>query len=423
MMKLSVLLLASLLAPIFAWQSAAGRWEGVMIRGRSTLPIVIAITDGDSASGRFTAGDIGAMNVPLARLRLGARTHWELVGDHSTAVFDGEQRGDSILGTFTDGGTRGTFKLHRVSTSAEPPYTSEEVHFDDRGVTLAGTVLRPRSPGKHPGVVFLHGSGPEGRWANAFVADYLARNGIVALIYDKRGVGGSTGDGKTSTLEDLARDGQAAVDLLARDPEVDSRTLGIYGHSQGGFIAPIVAADSRVRWIIDADGNVGPQYWQDMYRVRTALEKRFHGDTLRAAWNLYREFLDVARNDADHAKLRSDIARARPAAWVDALAIPDDGDWIWNWYAKVGNDDNRAAWARVKVPVFLLYGGNDEVVPAKESIKTIGSILAANGNHAVTVRVLPHADHTLRIPPSDSTGWPRYAPGFPAVVRDWIDGR
>ena len=414
-----------LLGAVLTVQSVAGRWEGIMIRGRSTLPIVVvvAVADGDSVSGTFTAGDIGAMNVPLAHVQLTGRVHWELVGDHSTTVFDGAQRGDSIVGTFTDGASHGTFKMRRVSASAEPPYSAEQVDFENDGVRLAGTLLSPRSPGRHPAVVFLQGSGPEGRWANAFVADYLARNGIVALIYDKRGVGGSTGDWKTSTLEDLARDGQAAIGLLSARADVDPRRLGVYGHSQGGFIAPMVAADPRVRWIVDADGNVGPQYRQDIFRVRTALEKRFHGDTLRAAWQLYREFVDVARNDLDHSRLRADIARAQPASWVDALAIPDDSSWVWRWYAKVGNDDNRAAWAHVTVPVLLLYGGDDEVVPTYESIETIRRILRSNGNHAVTVRVLPHADHTLRIPPSDSNGWLRYAPGFPAVLRDWIDAR
>ncbi len=406
-------------------QNANGHWIGTMQRGRSALPIAIDIGNAsDSLRAFFTAGDLGAMSVPLTNVRVGRRAHWALVGDRTTTEFDGAQRGDSIVGAFAENGIgagpAGTFRLHRESGSTEPPYVSTPVRFSNGSVELAGTVLSPRFPGRHPAIVFLHGSGAEGRWANGYVADYLARHGVVALIYDKRGVGASTGDWKTSTLEDLAADGRAGVDLLASRADVDARALGVYGHSQGGFIAPLVAADARVRWIIDADGNVGPQYEQDLYRVRTALAKRFGGDTLRNAMTLYREFVDVARNGMSHDQLNVDAARWRAAPWFDALALPSDTDWVWSWYRNVGNDDNRTAWRGVHVPVLLLYGGNDEVVPARASIDTIRTLVAGKGHGRVTVRILPGADHTLRLPAADSAGWPRYAPGYPRLVSEWI---
>jgi hypothetical protein len=423
MCAVSAVSLGVALATQAAGQGASGRWEGLMRRGKSTLPIALSITDADPPRGSFTAGDLGAMNVPLARLRLGPKPHWELVGDQSTVVFDGVLRGDSIVGSFTESAHGGTFQLRRVSRSPEPPYNSTDVRFKNGVVELAGTVFAPKTRGRHPAVVFLHGSGPEGRWANAYLADYLARNGVVALIYDKRGVGESTGDWKTSSLEDLAADGRAGVDLLAERADVDRSRLGVYGHSQGGFIAPMVAADERVRWIIDADGNVGPQYEQDLFRVRTALAKRFRGDSLRDAVNLYREFVDVARNGTSRARFHADVAASRNAAWLDALGLPGDSDWIWTWYAKIGNADNRAAWAHVRVPVLLLYGSNDELVPPRASIDAIRRILAEHGNHAVTVHVFAGADHTLRLPPADSTAWPRYAPPYPTTVREWIAKR
>ncbi len=408
-----------------AAQRTNGRWVGTMNRGGSALPIAIDIEGtADSLRAFFTAGDLGAMSVPLTKVRVGSQSHWALVGDRTTTEFDGAQRGDTIVGAFAENGMgagpAGTFRLHRESVSTEPPYVSTPVRFRNGGVELAGTVLSPRDPGRHPAVVFLHGSGAEGRWANGYVADYLARHGVVALIYDKRGVGASGGDWKASTLDDLAADGRAGVDLLASRADVDARALGIYGHSQGGFIAPLVAEDARVRWIVDADGNVGPQYEQDVFRVRTALAKRFGGDTLRDAMTLYGEFVDVARNGLSHRQLDVDAARWHSAPWFDALALPSDTGWVWSWYRGVGNADNRAAWRRVRVPVLLLYGGNDEIVPTRTSIETISMLVAGNGSGLVTVRVLRGADHTLRLPAADNAGWPRYAPGYPQLVSDWI---
>jgi uncharacterized protein len=416
--------LATLASPLPAAATAqhpAGRWEGTIHRGVSTLAVAVDLPAGQPDRGFFTAADLGAMDVPLSHVRVGREMYWELVGDRSTLVFTGTLSGGAIAGTMVEGGTTGTFALHRVSSSTVKPYVSTDVHVDNGGVLLSGTVLSPRTRGRHAAVVFLHGSGAEGRWANGLTADYLARHGVVALIYDKRGVGASTGDWKTSTLDDLAADARAVVHLLAARSDVDPRRVGVYGHSQGGFIAPMVAAGNPdVRWIIDADGNVGPQYEQDLFRVGTMLKKQFQGDSLRDALSLYREFVDVARNGLPRDQLRADEAAHRSAAWYDHLGIPDDQDWIWRWYRGVGNADNRSAWRSVDVPVLLLYGQRDETVPPMASIDTIVSILRANHDRRVTVRILSGADHTLHVPATDPLGWPHYAPGFPALVSDWI---
>ncbi|HEX8942628.1 MAG TPA: alpha/beta fold hydrolase, partial [Gemmatimonadaceae bacterium] len=393
-----------------AQNSATGRWEGTLRRGASTLSVAVDLPADQPDHGFFTAPDLGAMDVPLTHVRVGREMYWELVGDQSTLVFTGTLSHDVITGSVVEGRTTGTFALHRVSSSTAKPYTSSDVRVDNGGVVLSGTVLSPRAPGRHAAVVFLHGSGAEGRWANGLTADYLARRGVVALIYDKRGVGASTGDWKTSTLDDLAADARAVVHLLSARSDVDPRRVGVYGHSQGGFIAPMVAAgNADVRWIIDADGNAGPQYEQDLFRVGNMLRKQFHGDTLRDALSFYREFVDVARNGLPHDQLDADKAKYRSAAWYDHLGIPDDQDWIWRWYRGVGNTDNRSAWAAIDVPVLLLYGERDETVSPTQSIETITRILKANHDPRVTVRILPDADHTLRVPAMDPLGWPHYA--------------
>jgi pimeloyl-ACP methyl ester carboxylesterase len=289
-------------ARVAAQNGGAGHWEGTMQRGRSALSIAVDFPPGPGGGGAggglFTAGGLGAMDVPLKNVRVDGSTHWELVGDQSTMVFDGVRTGDSMQGAFQENAASGVFHLRRVSSSVAKPYTTGDVRFTNDGVTLSGTVLTPRTAGKHPAVVFLHGSGAEGRWASRFTADYLARHDIVALIYDKRGVGESSGDWKTSSLEDLGADARAAVHLVAQRSDVDPQRVGVFGHSQGGFIAPYVASgNAEVRWIVDADGNVGPQYEQDLFRVGTSLSHRYAGEDLRNATSLYREFVDIARMD------------------------------------------------------------------------------------------------------------------------------
>ena len=265
---------------------------------------------------------------------------------------------------------------------------------------------------------------PEGRWANGFLADYVARRGIVALIYDKRGVGESTGDWKTSTLDDLARDATRRCSF-ARGPSRRRRS------TCAASTATARAASSRRWWrpattTCDGSSTRTATSGRSTNRTSTASRRCWRSDTRARtcddALSLYGEFVDVARGGLARDQLHADAAKHRSAAWYDALGLPDDQDWIWAWYRGVGNADNRRAWAAIGVPVLLLYGERDDVVPPRKSIDAIAGLLKRNHDTAVTVRVLGGADHALRVPPADALGWPRYADGFPALIVDWING-
>jgi hypothetical protein len=93
-------------------------------------------------------------------------------------------------------------------------YTTEEVGFENGGTHLAGTLLAPVTPGPHPAIVMLHGSGPSTRESLQPFADVFARNGIAVLLHDKRGTGASTGNWTHATFDDLASDAIAAVEYL-----------------------------------------------------------------------------------------------------------------------------------------------------------------------------------------------------------------
>jgi len=156
-------------------------------------------------------------------------------------------------------GPDGVGNLHLEPAPPEHlPYSVREVKFHHAAITLVGSLLVPRTPGKHVGVVLLHRSGPENRWDTPrFIAVRIARAGIVALIYDKRGSDSSTGSLDSFVYADLAGDAVAGVRFLALQSEVDSRRVGLLGHSEGGITGVVAAAlaprDSpsllrKIRW-------------------------------------------------------------------------------------------------------------------------------------------------------------------------------
>lgn len=127
-------------------------------------------------------------------------------------------------------------------------YTQETVSFDNRGALLVGTLYLPDHRGKVPGMVFLPGSGGLPRHFYRNYATHFAQAGYAVLLYDKRGVGESSGTregkgilGGHKDLGLLASDAAAALTLLASRPEVRSEMLGIGGVSEGGLIAPQAA--------------------------------------------------------------------------------------------------------------------------------------------------------------------------------------
>ncbi len=136
--------------------------------------------------------------------------------------------------------------------------TESDIVIPSGSLTLRGTLsLSGQTPG--PAALLISGSGPIDRDSNAKrlsinvmgqIAAVLAANGITSLRYDKRGVGESDGDYRSSGFEDNVDDAQAAVEALRARPEVDPDRVIVIGHSEGALIASVLAADERLAGVV-----------------------------------------------------------------------------------------------------------------------------------------------------------------------------
>jgi len=131
-------------------------------------------------------------------------------------------------------------------------YREEKVKFQSGNATLGGTLLIPAGTGPHPAIVCVHGSGEQSRNGFVsiirFVADHFARHGIAALIYDKRGVGDSTGDWSKQTLDDLATDALAGFKMLQIRKDIDSKQIGLWGGSQASRMMRLLNGRGRTEF-------------------------------------------------------------------------------------------------------------------------------------------------------------------------------
>jgi len=219
--------------------------------------------------------------------------------------------------------------------------TYEEIRFENPagGIGLAGMMFVPAGSPPFPAVVIIHGSGTSSRENSWYLtyATYLQRNGIAVLLPDKRGSGASAGDWRKSSLEDLATDTEAAISYLSTERPGLASSVGVLGVSQGGMIAPIVAARSPdLAFAIDVVGGTIPMH--DLLRYEEQHNLAQMG------------FLPGVSHGLAYAT--SAVNR-----WVVSR----------DFWSAVGNFDPMTYWRKVDIPALVLFGDQDTNVPSGRS--------------------------------------------------------
>src|SRR5258708_982909 len=148
-----------------------------------------------------------------------------------------------ICGTICATIAAGCLACGYSSRAANLDIHEEQVRFRNGSITLAGTLFLPGGKNPHAAAVIFHGSGPQRR--NTFMGRWFAEQGLACLTYDKRGVGESTGDFRSVVFTTLVDDGLAAVSFLKARADIDAHRIGVWGLSQGGWLGPLGAAQSK----------------------------------------------------------------------------------------------------------------------------------------------------------------------------------
>jgi pimeloyl-ACP methyl ester carboxylesterase len=423
------LLSLTLTLQVFAQQSPSGAWKGVMTHDGAETEVRFDFHEHQGhLAGTFTSLPQRAVEYPFDEVTYAApKLHIVLGG--GSVIFDGILTQKTLQGTFHDQETGdGTFHLERF-TPAPPPYSAEEVKFSNGSVVLAGSLYIPKTPGAHPAIVFLHGSGPEVRWgANRFWADYFARRGIAALIYDKRGSGGSSGDWTKSDFNDLAGDAHAGIELLKGRSGIDAKQIGIFGHSQGGSIAPLVASkSSSVAFVISNAGTGIPMWESEIYSLHaTVAAAGIKGEALEKADAFIHLLIDFARSGNGWEKLEAAEKSASGEPWYDIISPPTSKDaFFWPFFRKFADYNPAEYWRQVRVPVLIVQASEDVHIPAERSIAAIREALSAGGNKDFTILLLPGAPHTfvVRPKPGQRFYWPYLYPGYADLLAAWVTYR
>jgi len=334
-------------------------------------------------------------------------------------------------------------------------YAIEEVTFPGgaEDVQLAGTLTLPDGPGPHPVVVTMSGSGPSDRDESlapitalkpfAVLADALTSAGIGVLRFDDRGVGDSTGDHNSATVQDLASDAGAAIDYLMTRDDVDQEHIGLFGHSEGGLHAAILgSSDSRVAYI----GMMGPAVVDGISLIVKQNEAMLRAsgapeDQIAATVAFTEQVMPVAlEGDVeavetitldhfghlwDELTPEEQVAVGEREAFARRQADAVVGVYTSDWFRSFLGYDPVPDWEQIAVPVLGIFGGKDTQVVAEQNEPPLRVALEKAGNPDFEIITFPDANHLLQA--ADTGAFAEYAvlepefvDGFVDTVVDWM---
>jgi uncharacterized protein len=298
-----------------------------------------------------------------------------------------------------------------------------EVHFPYTHGTLTGVLITPPYVGRHPAVVLLPGSGPADRDTPYLrpVRDHLVREGIAVLVFDKPGLGGSTGDWRHQTFYDRVEQARAAMLFLQGRADIDAHQVGLYGISQGAWITLLAAAtDPAIPFIIPVSGPAMRPIDQDVYYVEHVMHADgFSEVDIQQAVQYVQRVLLAAREDAEYQDVATRLVDGvQQEPWYHYYPIPDAD--MWEYFRRNAQlDYDPAGWlAQVRCPVLAIFGAADLLLPVETSVAVYQQALKKAGNQDVTIKVFAEAGHLITVPPAE-----KLAPGFLELIAAWLQQR
>ncbi|HDZ15165.1 hypothetical protein LCGC14_0753960 [marine sediment metagenome] len=442
-------------------QDITGKWHGLLEIPGSPLRLVLNIQNSvDGYSSTLDSPDQGAMGIPVD-ITTFADGNLSIAVTVLGLTYTAELKGNTFYGGFAQGGFNLPLEMSRKPiekpTQKRPQepigpfaYYSESVSFKnlDAGIELAGTLTLPDKTGKHPVAILISGSGPHNRNAEIaghkpflLIADFLTRNGIGVLRFDDRGVGESKGDFKMATSEDFASDVHSALNFLTYKDGVDKDNIGLIGHSEGGVIAPMVAArNGKVSFIVLLAGTGLPGY--DILEMQGELIGKASGQSdviVEQSAAIRRHLIEMALASENIPTLRTNMTAYLNQEFqnqgvksllpeganadqfikgqVDFMATP--------WMHYFLRHDPVKILEMVNCPVLAINGENDLQVPPEENLSAIRDALIRGGNSEVTIQVLSGLNHLFQ---ESETGLPSaygsieqtFSPIALDVITEWI---
>jgi dipeptidyl aminopeptidase/acylaminoacyl peptidase len=292
---------------------------------------------------------------------------------------------------------------------------SNQVSFKSGEEIITGILVKPNSQANLPVVVFQQGSGnfafdgyENEAWGphKFYIEDVLLEAGYGVLYCNKRGLGGSTGNWRKNDFYGRATDAYAAVEYLKTLPEIDSTRIGVSGHSQGGWVAQIVAAKhDDIAFIICLAGpTVGVKeqiYSNDKFQFEC---DGYEGGKLEKKIEKRKKGLNKSYNIGKNSGL---VGAAKHLYLIFEY-------------------DNDEILKSIKCPTLLLFAEFDINVDPTENINHLNQLFKNNVPDFITVKTMPQGQHGFykvenRCVPWDEAEKNGFDSNFQNQIKEWVN--
>jgi pimeloyl-ACP methyl ester carboxylesterase len=307
----------------------------------------------------------------------------------------------------------------------------EDVRFSNGAAELAGTLIAPANPGPHPAMILVHASGAEDREYLLPFARFLVRHGMAVLGYDKRGVGGSTGDWNKASFDDLAGDVVAAFEYLKTRRDIQHTQIGMLGWSQAGWVMPLAATRARdLAFLISIAGAgvSGAETTIDQARNEMAASgmRPQMIDQILELMTLQYNWLRTGQGWDEYLAARKRIATQMGGSPPEAFPARQDDPYLQFIRPLITHDPGRAL-RQLTLPVLALFGELDNNIVAEKNRAAWEAALKAGGHSDYILRILPKANHAMleaRIGNNaEMKSLQRFVPAYSQAVLEWLAKR
>jgi len=427
MPKIILLLSLNLLTMTLTAQNFTGDWKGTLSVQGTQLPLVFHIQETEGQlQASMDSPNQGAFGIKMDSCSV-QDGQLILKAQSLMMTFTARLQDEQLEGTFQQGMAQLPLKMNRMRETEGPgkrpqdpvapfSYLAEEISFRNAsaGITLSGTLTRPRSGPAHQVIILISGSGPQDRNSEIMNhrpfwvwADYLSRQGIAVLRFDDRGVGASEGDFGAATSLDFASDVMAAIDFIAAHPVLGNSSIGLLGHSEGGMIAPIVAVErptdvaflvllaapgvpidelmyAQYSQVIEGQGITGAVKDQLLTQQKKLYQlvknsKYLPVDTLREEIFSVYEQQNGGLSLRDNPQVKSAVAQFS-SPWMRYFLAYDP----------------QPTLAQLRLPVLAINGDKDVQVIAEQNITGIVNSMQEEATEQLTTRIFPGLNHLFQ---------------------------
>ncbi|WP_420461374.1 alpha/beta hydrolase family protein [Neolewinella sp.] len=436
-------------------------WYGVLEVPGQQLPLNLELTE---SSGSLQSPGQSLQRIPFSTLKRTVDSLFFTVNALQLS-YAGKYASDSVIGTFQQATFTTQLIFYReppagyaVDTSTAPaarpqeptdfPYVREAITFPggEDSVTLAGELTLPTDTLPKALLIFVSGSGPQDRNEDLgpainhrpflVLSDYLTRRGYGVLRYDDRGIGESTGDFGAATSADFAQDARAALRYLRDQAQFSKVPIGILGHSEGGMIAPMVAVEDSVNFLVllAAPGIPIDSLLLDQQRAISGTIAP--DESVRRAAYRYAKLHAMQSDTAFVGGLMDTILQLIPSLSTEVRkSIVEPEDFAASYVSGLSSPWMRYFLAfdpadyleRVTVPVLAINGELDRQVTIG-NLAAVGAALERAGNEEVTLVAVPGVNHLMQPAETGSPG--EYGeievtidPQVLEAIVSWLDAR